>query len=65
MSSEELSIIAQNVESAYFQIARVRQVLLDHSLYFEWQQLIEASSVLNTTQSRLCEMLMLVERELP
>ena len=55
---DEIYNLAQNIESAHFRVAQIRQVLLDRSMLWEWQRLIEASSTLDTAQSRLVEIMM-------
>lgn len=44
--SEHLYILIQNIEFAYFRIAKLRQNFLDNRLIEEWQELVYASSAL-------------------
>lgn len=55
--SDSLYILAQNLESAYFRIAKVRQGLLDSRCFEEWIELVYASGTLNSAIERCAEML--------
>lgn len=55
--NEQLYILAQNIESAYFRIAKLRQDLLDSRCFDEWVELVYASGTLSSAIERLADML--------
>lgn len=54
---EQLYILIQDIESAYFRIAKLRQDLLDNRRFEEWLELVYTSSALDTAIDRLTEIL--------
>lgn len=60
--SDSLYILAQNLEGAACQIAKVRQYLLDHQMFDQWIELVYASGALISAIERVAEMLKLDER---
>lgn len=55
--SEQMYILIQNIESAYFRIAKARQSLLDNQYFEEWRELVLASGTLNSAIERCAELM--------
>lgn len=62
--SDSLYILAQNIESAYFRIAKVRLDLLDNQCIHEWRELVLATGTLNSAIERVAEMLKLEQQSI-